>query len=210
LDRRPGLGKTAQTSDGDDDQPVSYFLLPGFLDEHACAAVREAMDRGASDPAEVLEDAIEHQEHVRRTLSIEVDAATLRLVEDRLEALRERLSSRFGAPLGPREGTGFLRYLPGGFYRPHRDRGDLPSWPGAARRQIAVVLFLNSAVDAGDAEGFRGGVLRLYRDAPGAAPVEPLEITPSAGTLVAFPATVLHEVTRVEGAIRDAAVDWFY
>jgi len=144
---------------------------------------------------------------VRRTLSIEVDPATLRLVEDRLESLREGLSSRFGMPLGPREGTGFLRYLPGGFYRPHRDRGDLPSWPGAARRQIAVVLFLNSAVDAGDADGFSGGVLRLYRDAPGAAPVD---IVPSAGTLVAFPAAVLHEVTRVNGAIRDAAVDWFY
>jgi predicted 2-oxoglutarate/Fe(II)-dependent dioxygenase YbiX len=185
-------------------------VAPGVLPPEVCGAIRRAMDRGASDPAEVLEDAIEHQDHVRRTLSIEVDAATLQLVEDRLEALRAGLSSRFGLPLGPREGTGFLRYLPGGFYRPHRDRGDLPSWPGAARRQLAVVLFLNSAVDAGDADGFTGGTLRLFRDAPGAVPVEPIEITPSAGTLVAFSATVLHEVTRVDGAIRDAAVDWFY
>ena len=38
----------------------------------------------------------------------------------------------------------------------------------------------------------------------------PFDIVPRAGTLVAFPATVLHEVTRVEDAIRDAVVDWFY
>ncbi len=102
------------------------------------------MDRGAADPAEILEDAIEHQDHVRRTLSIEVTPATVRLVEDAIEALGRIWRRGSGLPLGPREGAGFLRYLPGGFYRPHRDRGDLPSWPGAARRQLAVVVFLNT------------------------------------------------------------------
>ena len=107
--------------------------------------------------------------------------------------------------LGVREGSGFLRYLPGGFYRPHRDRGDVPSWPGASHRQLALVVFLNTARDAGDSEGFTGGVLRLYPDDSG-----PIDIVPSEGALVAFPATVLHEVTRVGEAVRDAVVDWFY
>jgi len=182
-------------------------LLPGAVSPAFCAIVRTAMNRGCADPAEVLEDAIEHQDHVRRTLSIDVDPTTVRQVEDAIEARRADLVARFSLNLGPREGAGFLRYLPGGFYRPHRDRGDLPSWPGAARRQVAVVVFLNTAKQAGDPEGFDGGVLRLYPERSGAAP---FDIVPRAGTLVAFPATVLHEVTRVEGAIRDAVVDWFY
>ena len=90
------------------------------------------MDRGASDPAEILEDAIEHQDHVRRTLSIEVDDPTLGQLERTIEDARDRLTALSGMPLGVREGAGFLRYLPGGFYRPHRDKGDLPSWPGAS------------------------------------------------------------------------------
>jgi predicted 2-oxoglutarate/Fe(II)-dependent dioxygenase YbiX len=117
-----------------------------------CASVRAAMDRGAADPAEILEDAIEHQDHVRKTLSIDVNPANVALVEEAIEARRADLAARFSLNLGPREGAGFLRYLPGGFYRPHRDRGDLPSWPGAARRQLAVVCS-STPPGGGDPEG---------------------------------------------------------
>ena len=60
-----------------------------------------------------------------RTLSIDVDPATVALVEacDRGAARGPRLRGSAWMALGPREGAGFLRYLPGGFYRPHRDRG---------------------------------------------------------------------------------------
>jgi predicted 2-oxoglutarate/Fe(II)-dependent dioxygenase YbiX len=186
-------------------RPVTHWFWRSFLSQEVCASVRAAMDRGAADPAEILEDAFEHQDHVRRTLSIEVDRTTLAAVEQAFEAARPQLAALSGMTLGVREGTGFLRYLPGGFYRPHRDRGDVPSWPGAAHRQLALVVFLNTARDAGDPEGFTGGVLRLYPDDSG-----PIDIAPSEGVLVAFPATVLHEVTRVGDAVRDAVVDWFY
>ena len=164
-----------------------------------------AMDRGAPEPAEVLEDTIEHQNHVRRTLSLEVDQETLERVEGRLDSARAQLEAASGLALGVREGTSFLRYLPGGFYLPHQDRGELPAWPGAARRQLSVVLFLNSAKEGGDADSFSGGVLRLYPDG-----VEPIDVVPVQGTLVAFPSTMLHEVTRVGDAVRDVVVDWFY
>jgi len=185
--------------------PVTHWIWSSFLSSDACAAVRSAMDRGAADPAEVLEDAVEHQDDVRRTLSIEIDPKTLAVVEQSLESARPRLSELTRMTLGVREGSGFLRYLPGGFYRPHRDRGDVPSWPGASHRQLAVVIFLATAREAGDPEGFTGGVLRLYPDHG-----DPTDIVPEAGLLVAFPATVLHEVTRVGDAVRDAVVDWFY
>jgi predicted 2-oxoglutarate/Fe(II)-dependent dioxygenase YbiX len=70
-----------------------------------------------------------------------------------------------------------------------------------------VVVFLNSARPGGDPEGFTGGLLRIHPEHPDDAPID---ITPRAGTLVAFPATTLHEVTRVGDATRDAVVDWFY
>ena len=184
---------------------VTHWLWRGFLSPEGCAAVRTAIDRGAADPAEILEDTIEHQDHVRRTLSVEVDAGTTVGIEQALEGARARLEAISGMSLGVREGTGFLRYLPGGFYRPHRDKGDLPSWPGAARRQLAVVAFLNTSRDAGDLEGFTGGVLRLYPDGS-----DPIDIVPVEGLLVAFPATTLHEVTRVGDSVRDVVVDWFY
>lgn len=185
--------------------PVTHWLWKDFWSSDECQAVRFDMDGGAADPAEILEDTIEHQDHVRRTLSIEVSGATLEWVERDLESARDRLAALAGMTLGVREGTGFLRYLPGGFYRPHRDRGDLPSWPGASHRQLAVVVFLSTARDGGDPEGFTGGVLRLYPEEG-----ESIDIVPVEGLLVAFPATTLHEVTRVGDAVRDAVVDWFY
>ena len=185
--------------------PVTHWLLNDFWSAEECQAIRTDMDRGAADPAEILEDTIEYRDHVRRTLSIEVPEATLEWVERDLEGARARLEALSGMTLGVREGTGFLRYLPAGFYRPHRDKGDLPSWPGASQRQLAVVVFLTTARDGGDAEGFTGGVLRLYPEKG-----DPIDIVPVEGLLVAFPATTLHEVTRVGDAVRDAVVDWFY
>jgi predicted 2-oxoglutarate/Fe(II)-dependent dioxygenase YbiX len=184
---------------------ATHWIWEGFLRPEDCIAIRSAMDLGASDPAEILEDTIEHQDHVRRTLSLEVDSGTLGHVERALEEARSQLEGVTGLSLGVREGTGFLRYLPGGFYLPHQDRGELPSWPGAARRQLSVVLFLNSAKEGGDADSFSGGVLRLYPPDR-----EPIDIVPVQGTLVAFPSTLLHEVTRVGDAVRDVVVDWFY
>src|SRR5688572_31598959 len=42
--------------------PVTHWIWSGFLSVEVCVAIRAAMDRGASDPAEILEDAIERSE----------------------------------------------------------------------------------------------------------------------------------------------------
>jgi predicted 2-oxoglutarate/Fe(II)-dependent dioxygenase YbiX len=106
--------------------------------------------------------------------------------------------------LNRREGAGFVRYPEGGFYRPHRDRGNDPGWEGAARRAIALVVFLNTSRAVSPTGEFDGGVLRLR------LPDGDVDVTPEAGTLVAFSADVLHEVTEVRGGTRDTIVDWFY
>jgi predicted 2-oxoglutarate/Fe(II)-dependent dioxygenase YbiX len=37
-----------------------------------------------------------------------------------------------------------------------------------------------------------------------------IDLAPVEGTLIAFPATWLHEVLPVTAGVRDAIVDWFY
>jgi predicted 2-oxoglutarate/Fe(II)-dependent dioxygenase YbiX len=172
--------------------PNILYVVRGFFDQSFCRAVRAAMDAGDVEPAEVLSDSFDEDRDVRRASMIEIDPATLAAVERRLGAERERIAAFFDIPLTEREGAGFLRYPPGGFYRPHRDRADFAPWPDAARRRITAVVFLNTA-------GFTGGLLR----------VNDRTVTPETGMLAAFPADEIHEVTRVDGGVRDAVVDWF-
>ena len=162
------------------------------------------MDNGTPEVAEVLGDAIERRDQVRRALAIDVDPLLLREVEATLDALRDAIAAFHGVSLGAREGAGFLRYPDGGFYKAHRDRAAVASWPGAARRAIAAIVFLNSASADGVDGEFTGGTLRLFFDDG------PIDVQPRAGLLVAFAADVVHEVTVVSGGTRDVIVDWFY
>lgn len=162
------------------------------------------MDAGVAEPAEVLEDGTRIRDDVRRASSIEVAAELQDAVERRLDAIRDAVAGFFDLTLTEREGASFLRYVEGGFYKPHRDRGVTPEWPGAARRQVAVVVFLNSSRIIDHRGDFTGGALQLYVDA------EAVEVHASRGLLVAFPADVLHQVTSVGQGTRDTIVDWYY
>ena len=178
----------------------------GFLDPGSCRRIRRAMDAGDPEPAQILDERIDTNEAVRRAVHIEVDAATLTFLEGRLDEARPLIERFFRIPVNDREGASTLRYAAGGFFKRHRDWGRLPSWPDAARRRIAVVLFLTTSREADPSGTFTGGMLRLFADDNAA----PIDVAPHEGTLVAFPATMLHEVTEVQDGTRDAVVDWYY
>ena len=182
------------------------------------------MDAGVGEDAEVLqagEEAAAAQVTIRFATGVEVAAGALSAIETALDAVRPTLEAFFDRPLVEREGSGFLRYGPGGHYRPHRDWAEVAGWPGAARREVAVIVFLNSGRAANMPGEFDGGWLRLYPGdaadetggpagptaSPGAAT---LDIVPRAGTLVAFLARQWHEVTPVTAGTRDVVVDWNY
>jgi predicted 2-oxoglutarate/Fe(II)-dependent dioxygenase YbiX len=154
------------------------------------------MERGESTPAEIDADGFVVDRQVRRTLEVDVDATTAEEVERSLADVCEPVSRFFGIPLSGEEGPGFLRYLAGGFYRRHCDV--LPDAGEDFPRRISVVMFLTSA-----GEECEGGTLRIYQP-------EPLDIAPKAGTLVAFPSDVPHEVLAVTAGVRDVIVDWFF
>ena len=160
------------------------------------------MDDGAVEAAEILDEAITLDEEVRRVAVIEVPASALEEVEQRLDAARDEVGRFFGLTLTSREGPNFLRYHKGGFYVPHVDRAVSESWPDAARRQIALVLFLNSSAPTPGAGEFSGGELCLIEAR--------VDVVPREGLLVAFDAGMLHEVAPVAEGTRDVVVDWFY
>jgi predicted 2-oxoglutarate/Fe(II)-dependent dioxygenase YbiX len=184
---------------------LRVFIEDDVLDAPTCRRVQAAMNDGTPEEAEVLADGFELQEDVRRATQIDIADTVLAMVDATLDAVRIPIASFYGLVLQSREGASFLRYETGGFYKPHVDRAHEPSWPLTERRQITIVLFLESSREAEPSGGFRGGILRLFPDDG-----EPIEIVPKGGMLVAFPADMRHEVTRVTAGRRDTIVDWFY
>jgi len=183
------------------------MAIDGVLDEDACERIRRAMDLGAPEAAEILDQTIELQEDVRRSSHIEVDDATLQHLERTLDAQRDRIEQFFGLRLPSREGVSLLRYTAGGFFKPHRDHGYVESWPDAATRRVSLVLFLCSSREIDPRGTFSGGALRLHA---GNGPASAYDIHPRAGTLIAFLSDTLHEVLPVHDGIRDTVVDWCY
>ena len=155
----------------------------------------------------MLDEQIELQDDVRRSSHVEVDEATLRRLDQTLDAHRVRIERFFGLSLPEREGISLLRYAAGGFFKPHRDHGYVDSWPDAARRRVSLVLFLTTSRELDPTGTFSGGVLRLHCDE---GPASSQDVHPRAGKLVAFLSSTLHEVTPVTAGVRDTVVDWLY
>lgn len=185
-----------------------FLVSPEFWNDAQCGRVRSAIDRGRATSAEIYDNGYLVDEQVRKTYDIDVEPEIVGEVEHALAGVRAEVSRFFGTTLTGTEGPGFLRYPPGGFYRAHLDRLENPG--DEFPRLISVVLFLSSAA-AGTGEGrCEGGALRLYGVIDPGDEAVPLDIAPAAGTLVAFPSDVLHEVLPVTAGVRDAIVDWFY
>jgi predicted 2-oxoglutarate/Fe(II)-dependent dioxygenase YbiX len=170
--------------------------IRGALDGGSCRAVRAAMDRGDTESAEVLSGDAAVVDAARRAAHVTADDETLARIASCLEAQRETIAAFFDVALVAREGAGLVRYSAGGFYRPHRDRADMASWPAASRRCVTLILFLNADFD--------GGLLRLLPDDG-----EDVDVVPEEGMLVAFQSETGHEVTTITRGTRDVVVDWF-
>ena len=169
------------------------------------------MSRGVVEPAEVFNSGATLELDARRAACVEIDPATLDTVEEMLDAERNAIAAHYHLSLVSREGPGFLRYGPGGFYRRHRDRAADAAWPGAARRLVSLVVFLNSSCSQPAPGEFSGGELVIFPeslDAP--ATFEAITVVPRQGALVAFDALMSHEVRPVRGGTRDVIVDWYH
>jgi predicted 2-oxoglutarate/Fe(II)-dependent dioxygenase YbiX len=172
------------------------FVVSGFCSEDACVHIRAGMDRGVASHAQIYAGGYCVDEAVRRAFEVEVDADIVEEMQRSIEGTREQVAHFFRTPLCGEEGPGFLRYVVGGFYARHCDTA--PGWDDDFPRRVSIVLFLTTA-----GVGCEGGSLRLHTSGV-------LDVTPLAGTLVAFPSDIPHEVLPVTAGVRDTIVDWFY
>lgn len=175
---------------------LGVVVIEGFLSPAACARLAEEIDFAPARPAALGRQTLDRAE--RRALSVEPPRRTRALVERRLLALKPRLQEAYGKRLSALQ-LDFLRYRRGDFYRPHVDGLERD---GKTRR-VSAVLFLN--------EGYRGGRLLFHRLLGTRAPWSrcALPAPAAAGTLVAFPSSIMHSVEPVASGRRASVAGWF-
>jgi SM-20-related protein len=193
---------------------LGLFAIPGFLEPDLCQRLREEMASSEVTQATVRDtgDAYVVDEHTRRTRNANVDASMASVVEGRLLAIKDRVAQRFALQLTGLQDLQFLLYREGDFFRPHVDR--TPDEVDDARfvkeRQVSALIFLNGQTSEHGADGFDGGALTFYGlldDDRGEGLGLPLSAEP--GLLIAFPPSLVHEVTPVTFGERYTVVTWF-
>lgn len=175
---------------------------PGAVPRALCERTIAAMEAASARRGTVLRHGAEEHDPAMRTCTEHpLASADAAVVAQALHRAGRALLAADGSAVAL-DGPLFCRYVRGGYFRAHRDRSSDPSDSAVVRRRrVSLVCLLN---DADSTPAFDGGALVLY---PGQRPVNaPL----AAGTVVAFPADLLHEVRPVRLGIRYAAVAWLF
>jgi SM-20-related protein len=195
---------------------LGLFAIPGFLEPELCLRLRNEMVSSELTQATVRDkdrrDVYAVDESTRRTRNANVGVSTASLVEGRLLAIKDRLARHFTVQLTGIQNLQFLIYRQGDFFRRHVDRTpDQEDDAGFVKeRQVSAVIFVNGQASEREADGFDGGALTFYGlldDDRGVGLGLPLSAEP--GLLIAFPPSVVHEVTPVTSGERYTVVTWF-
>jgi SM-20-related protein len=172
--------------------------------------LRVAMTSRASSPAEVVLGGRQGViERARRTRSVAVPENLATPTWRRLDELRPRLEARFSSRLYGCEPPQFLRYEVGDRFIAHRDVATLTGEP-YSRRRVSVVLFVTGREPDVASTDTAGGQLVFFDTSPSATWQNcRVPVHAPAGTAVAFPSDVIHEVTPVRRGQRLSVVTWF-
>ncbi len=138
---------------------------------------------------------------VRRTTRLVPSVEALAVVNAALSAVQEQLSEHFGVTLASFEEPQFLRYREGDYFVAHQD-GNTPIIRDDSRhRRVSVIVFLSKPSD------YEGGALVFHGDyrQPHLRVAAPCE----AGSLLAFPSALTHEVTPLTAGERYTIVSWY-
>ena len=135
---------------------------------------------------------------LRNTSRVRVPDDVADSVRLQIEALRADLGRRFGRELTRLQRLQFLSYAPGQFFKLHHDAGDVEGTE-AQRRVVSIVTFLNSGE-------YAGGTLVLHGAGVGG---RPLRVAARRGQFIAFPSSLLHEVTPITEGTRFSVASWF-
>jgi len=198
------------------------FAQPDFLSSAEIQALHGQLADKKTEMAPIVSPVVSpydpavNRQHDRKTAQIEVSDALRHLVSDRLIALRDSFETFFQLKLSGLEPPSFLKYLPGYYFKPHRDW--LPEFKhiqGMSHlppRQISTILLLSRQVEHPHKQDeYSGGELVFYlpSEALGHRLIGmPLE--PPSGTLIAFRSDLTHEVRAVTAGERISVVSWLF
>ena len=194
----------------------SFGLLgvQGFLSPEECKHLRDEIERATISPATVREEGGEYgvDEGYRKTRWAEVSPEASGMLVDRMTKLLPEVSERFEVEVTGVQNPQFLKYQEGDFFRRHSDNHHGENAAEFARqRQVSAVVFLNEESSEPAADTYEGGALTLYGlmdDGQGGS--IGLPVKGEAGSLIAFPSEMLHEVTAVSRGERYTVVTWFF
>jgi predicted 2-oxoglutarate/Fe(II)-dependent dioxygenase YbiX len=177
-----------------------------------CLAAIRAMDSAGARVGTVLRHGSdEHDPRLRTCSEHLVGADRAAPIVTLLRALAAEVLA--GGALGSRaamDGPKFCRYGPGQFFRAHRDRSDDPLDPPVVRTRIlSLVCLLNDSDPSDELPVFDGGALVLHLPRADGS-VAPENVPPAAGSVIAFPPSLLHEVRPVRSGVRYSAIAWVY
>src|SRR5687768_2454043 len=103
-------------------RPLGIFIREKFFDDALCSSLLKETKAAPRNSATVGEgDVLVVDERTRSTKQLIVSSESLHLVEQKLMAIKQDLEKHFGVPLAGCQKPQFLGYLPGDFYRRHRD-----------------------------------------------------------------------------------------
>lgn len=151
-------------------------------------------------------DAIFKNFHLRKTYKHQLSTSIFDEIYKLTKSIKPELENFFKEELKYSKPIQALVYDKGHFFKPHRD--DTKSDDRKIYRKITVVFFLSKQGQQHNEGEYGGGNLNLYgvfKKFPNKA----FSIPNEKGTMVAFRANEIHEVTQVEWGRRCSLVVWF-
>ena len=171
------------------------------FDEAFCDLIlQELFDCYSRNETELKE--IELRKTYKHKLSRSLEEVVLKRVR---EEIQPELESFFGTKLSYSKPIQTLLYNKGHFFKPHKD--DIAA-NSEFSRKITTVFFLNRQGTDPLTSEYEGGTLSLY-GLLDQFPNNNFAMPCSKGTMVAFRADTIHEVTEITRGQRCSLVVWF-
>lgn len=186
------------------------YVRRQFFDDHLRGALLAESEHRADEAGAIFRNTDTMvDEGYRRCRVVGMSPGIAGVVASRFDGVMPELEAHFRIRLEGFQHPRLLRYRKGDFFVAHQD-SDAQGPPWLRDRKITAVVFVNSQQASPLQGDYRGGMLTLYRltdeqsgeDARTRVPVEP-------GLLIAFRASLFHEVSRVTQGERYSVVTWF-
>jgi len=185
---------------------LGIYAVEEFFKQSECKQLCSEMNASAKSQARTYTQSenlekVDHQ--VRKTQYCKIADTSHTSIMTKIKGIRSDLEHFFGAELADKfEPPKYLRYGEGDFFAPHTD--------GQLNRKINISININSTDPAQSDLVYAGGQLQFYglikqkgfADRAISAPCD-------AGTLLAYPVDVIHEVTPVLKGARFSIVSRF-